>query len=1071
MARAFFRKQPNVRLGGLMRLRSCLVAGLCLLVLIQAAGQTSIFVVPPQYAVGVGPVAIAVGDFNGDGKPDLAVSNNCPASGCGLSDSSTVSILLGNGDGTFQPHVDYLVGSPSGLAVADFNGDGKLDLAVANNGSVAILLGNGDGTFQTAVDYATPGTTSSVAVGDFNGDGKPDLVVTNSDQSTVSVFLNSGSGTFPTRMDFATGSFPTSVAVGDFNGDGKLDLATTECGNSANCDALTGPSSVSILLGNGDGTFQAHVDYTVGIAPVAMVVADLNGDGFLDLAVVNSGAPPDGTPGSVSVLYGNGTGTFQTQQIYPAGLGPLSIVVGDFNGDGKLDFAVTDEGDLGVYLNQGNSSFSQPTVLYGTGGFASAAATGDFNGDQKLDVAVPCDNANIFGVCILLGQGNGSFSPTSLSYPTGSDPDAVAVADLNGDSKNDIAVANFNDNNVGVFLGNGDGTVQPPVNYSTGTGPSALAIADVNGDGQPDLVVANQTANTVSVLLNNGDGTFLTHVDYATATGPVSVAIGDLNGDGKLDLAVACGNNVSVLFGNGDGTFQGHIDYGAGAASIVLGDFNGDGKLDFAVVDNAEVTLFLNNGSGGFGATAVPLASLRVPAGSQLVRPSRLRSKDKTRPNGAIADLIITDYTTIAAADFNSDGKLDLVVSGAGGSNDAGLLILLGNGDGTFQAPISLDSPPGNSIAIADFNGDGILDVALGTPDEDVVALSLGNGDGTFRTALEYAAGFASVAAGDLNGDGKPDLASTSGPEGAVNGDLLTILLNTGQVASSFKLAASPASQTVSDWNSATLTVTGTTTNGFTGTVTLTCRLLLGEGSTCTAKPSSIIPTASGASSTVTVTTNASTVVGTYALTVTGTSGIEQFTVNASVTVTPAVPAFGVSAPAAGTPSSVMPGQPSTATVTVGSSGGFAGTVAFTCSVSPMPTLAPTCSLSPAQVPVTAGGQATSTLNINTTGPTAFLVRPSLLHGGSPIYAVVFPIFGLALMGLRFTLDGRGKKTLGLVISCLLLGSLLLQAACGGGSSTTSTSTPGTPAGSYTVTVVGSSGSAQHETVVNLTVQ
>ena len=1051
-----------------MRLPWYLVAGFSLLVSIQAAAQTSIFIEPPQYAVGEGPLAIVVGDFNGDGKLDLAVSNNCPTNGCS-SDISTVSILLGNGDGTFQPHVDYPVGTPAGLAVADFNGDGKLDLAVANGSSVAILLGNGDGTFQAAVDYVTPGTTSSVAVGDFNGDGKPDLVVTNSDDNSVSVFLNSGSGTFPTRQDLATGSYPTSVTVGDFNGDGKLDLATAECGNSTNCDG----GSVSILLGNGNGTFQAHVDYMVEGVPMALAAADLNGDGFLDLAVVNSNSQSGSASGSVSVLFGAGNGTFQTQQVYPAGTDPLSIAVGDFNGDGKLDFTVTTQGDLEVYLNQGNGTFSQPTVLYGTGGFASAVATGDFNGDQKLDLAIPCDNANISGVCILLGQGNGSFSPTSLSYPTGAGPDAVAISDLNGDSKNDIAVANFNDNNVGVFLGNGDGTVQPPVNYSTGIGPSALAIADVNGDGKPDLVVANQTANTVSVLLNNGNGTFLTHIDYPTADGPVSVAIGDLNGDGKLDLAVACGNNVSLLFGNGDGTFQGHIDYGADAASIVLGDFNGDGILDFAVVDNTELTLFLNNGSGSFGAKAVPLASLRVPTDSRRVGRNR-SSKEKARPEGAIANLVLTDYTAIAAADFNADGKLDLVVSGAGGFNDAGLLILLGNGDGTFQAPISLDSPPGNSITIADFNGDGVLDIAVGTPDEDGVALSLGNGDGTFQTALEYAAGFVSVAAGDLNGDGKPDLASVSGPEGAVNSDLLTILLNAGQVASSFKLAASPASQTVSDWNSATFTITGTTSNGFTGTVTLTCRLYLGEGSTCTPKPSSIIPTASGASSTVTVTTNASTAVGTYALTVTGASGLEQFTVSPLVTVTPAVPAFGVSTPAAATPSSVPPGQPSTATVTAGSMGGFAGTVALACSVSPMPLLAPTCSLSPAQAQVAAGGQATSTLTISTTGPTASLSRPSLRHDGSLVYAVVFPIIGLSLMGAGAAFDGRRKKILGLVLGCVVLGGLLLQVACGGGggnSSTNTTSTPGTPAGSYTVTVTGSSGSTQHTTAVTLTVQ
>jgi hypothetical protein len=1038
--------------GGLTRTRLRFAAAFCLLAGIQAVAQTGIFVVPPQYAVGISPLAVAVGDFNGDGKPDLAVSS-CPVSGCGSNPPSTVSILLGNGDGTFRPHVDYQVGTPGGLAVGDFDGDGKPDLAVANGGSVAVLLGNGDGTLQAAVDYGTAGSSASVAVGDFNGDGKPDLVVTNSVDNSVSIFLNSGNGTFLPRKDYDTGSYPDSVTVGDFNGDNKLDLAVVG-------------SAASILLGNGDGTFQTHLDYSVGAAAVSIVAADLNGDGALDLAVVNSNSSLNQpNPGSVSVLLGNGNGTFQPQQVYPAGLMPSSVVVEDFNGDGQPDFAVTNEADqtVGVYINQGQGGFSQPMIFYGAGGAAVAAVAKDFNGDQKLDIAVVCDNGNVGGVCLLLGKGDGSFSPTNLSYPTGNNPDAVAMADLNGDSKNDLAVANFNDNDVSVFVANGDGTLQPPANYGTGNGPSSVAVGDLNGDAKPDLVTTNEIDNTVSVLLNSGNGTFQTHVDYPTPGGPVSVAVGDFNGDGKLDLAVVCSDNVRLLFGNGDGTFPGHIDYGGGGTSVVTGDFNGDGMLDFAVVDGSGAVVWLNAGDGTFTARGVNLGG-----GNS----SSLHSNASFTPA-----MTFNVFTTIMAGDFNGDGKLDMVVVGPPYVvNYNPLEVLLGNGDGTFRAPIVAESE-GNSIAVGDFNNDGILDVAVGV-DYFVgeflgVELFLGNGDGTLRFAGPYPTGIASlggvVVAGDLNGDGKPDLAVANGGVFSVdNSNTLTILLNAGQVTPSFKLAVSPGSQTVNAGNSTTFTVTATTTNGFTGTVAITCPLPF--AGTCTASPASIVPTTSGASSTVTVTSSASATPGTYSLTVTGTSGSEKLGVHPSLTVKPGPPDFSISAPSSTTPSSVMPGQAGIAKVTVGSTGGFTGTVTFTCKVLPASSLAPACSLSPTQVILTSGGKTTSILTVNTTAPVALLARPHLGRGLVPVYAMVFPILGATLLGVGFTPNGRRKGLVGLMMCCLLIGGLAFQMACGGGSGS-STGAPGTPAGSYTITVAGSSGTTKSATSLVLAVQ
>jgi hypothetical protein len=1019
------------------------------LVGLQATAQNHVFITPPQYSVGSTPIAVVAADFNGDGKLDLAVTNGCLDSGCGGS-YGVVSILLGNGDGTFQAHTEYPLPSrpytsTSTIAVGDFNGDGKLDLAVANGAVVSVLFGNGDGTFQTHVDYGAAGGTSSVAVGDFNGDGKPDLAVTGG--GSVSIYLNSGNGTFPTRSDFSAGG---SVAIGDFNKDGKLDLVTLNtCVSASNCSI--GTSTVSILLGNGDGTFQTQVQYPVGAAASAVAVGDLNGDGVLDLAVLNSNNDSfSPLPGTVSVLFGNGDGTFQSQQVYPAGLNPIGLVVGDFNGDGALDFAVTSakDADVGVYLNQGNGAFSQPSLLYGTP--AGAAVAGDFNQDNKLDLAVlgQSGSSGLSGiVSLLVGRGDGGFSQTSLDYPTGSYPISVAVADVNGDGKNDVVVANSGDKNVSVFPGNGDGTFQPRVNYGTGNTPQSVVIADINGDGKPDLVVANMTDNTVSVLLNDGSGGFAAHVDYATAIGPSFVGIGDVNGDGKADLLVTCANDVSILLGNGDGTFQTHTDIGPGGTELALGDFNGDGFLDFAVVGfGSGITVFLNDGHGAFGST--PLADKRKES------------------HDVIKYMIITTSISVVVVDFNGDGKLDLAVgqsTGAGGTFDSlSVEIFLGNGDGTFQAPQSF-AAYGAHPAVADFNGDGILDLAYSG------GLLLGEGNGQFQVSQVYptGSGDGATATGDFNGDGKPDLAVVNGSTFA-GSNILSILLNSGQAAPSFNLATSPSNQTVVAGNSVTFTVTAKSQNGFNSAVTLACK---GQptGATCTPKPASITPTTAGVNSTVTVTTSASTAVGTYIIEVTGTSGSEQISAWPSITVSPAPPDFNVSVPSAATPNSVTPGQSATAVVTLGSSGGFAGIVNLTCSVSPAVALAPMCSFSPQQIQVTGSGSATATLMIKTTGSMASLGNPPLGRA-VPIYAAIFPIFGAVLLGLRFGPRGRRKNVLpGLVMCCVLLTGLVFQTSCGGSSSTPSDN-GGTPAGNYTVTVTASAAS-QHTTALTLTVQ
>ena len=359
--------------------------------------------VTSEPTTGPAPISVATGDFNGDAKLDLVVANS--------GSSNNVSVFLGNGDGTFQSAVDYVAGSvPYAVAVGDFNGDGKLDLVVANTDSnnVSILLGHGDGTFQPALDYSVGSDPRSVAVGDFNGDGKLDLVVGNSFSSDVSVLLGNGDGTFQTALNNATGFSPLSVAVGDFDGDGRLDLAVV---NFA--------ANVSVLLGNGDGTFQAAVNYSDGSLPVSVAVGDFNGDGKLDLAVANVAAGNVG-PGSVSVLLGNGDGTFQTAVDYSVGSNPNFAAVGDFNGDGTLDLVVanTTSNNVSILLGNDDGTF-QPAVDFGAGSIPNSVAVGDFNGDGRLDMAVA--DASSSTVSVLLQPGlvsgpSGILSPATLPF-------------------------------------------------------------------------------------------------------------------------------------------------------------------------------------------------------------------------------------------------------------------------------------------------------------------------------------------------------------------------------------------------------------------------------------------------------------------------------------------------------------------------------------------------------------------------------------------------------------------------------------------------------------------------------
>ncbi len=413
-----------------------------------------------NYNAGSGPAFVAVGDFNGDGKADLAVANY---------NTNNVSVLLGKGDGTFQAGVNYNAGSnPYSVAVGDFNGDGKADLAVANNGSnnVSVLLGNGDGTFQAAVNYNAGSFPQSVAVGDFNGDGKADLAVANYSSNNVSVLLGLGNGTFQAAVNYNAGTGPDSVAAGDFNGDGKADLAVAN-GSSNN---------VSVLLGLGDGTFQAAVNYTAGTAPIFLAVGDFNADGKADLAVANYSS------NNVSVLLGLGNGTFQGAVNYSAGSFPRSVAVGDFNGDGKADLAVAKayagSGNVSVLLGFGNGTF-QAALNYNAGTNPVSVAVGDFNGDGGSDLAVAnfySDNVSI----LLRGAAAIGLSPGSLTFSAtqgGPNPanQTVSVSNTGGSGSTLNWAASASLGTCPPVPEPGDTTFPPNVAVPNSTGPSCVS--------------------------------------------------------------------------------------------------------------------------------------------------------------------------------------------------------------------------------------------------------------------------------------------------------------------------------------------------------------------------------------------------------------------------------------------------------------------------------------------------------------------------------------------------------------------------------------------------------------------
>jgi hypothetical protein len=959
---------------------------------------------------------ILVGDFDGDGKQDLIVVH--------ATSPSTFEVWLGNGDGTFKVGSNFLNPiSPNflvGGVVTPPDASGNLDLLFAdalNPANVWTVLGNGDGTFsQTPTSVAVSGgPLSNVVFADFNGDGVLDFAATQ--KSTVglntiyqdAIFLGQANGTYLpgtllTNPDLAYDICNNSV--GDLNGDGKLEIVSAN-----NCNSGGAAGTLTVYINNGNGTFQSGVYYASGtestantdanIAPLAVTIADVNGDGMNDIVSSNAKG------GDVTILLGNGDGTVNVPTVgYSTGGSPkTSALVADFNGDGLADIIVPDNEFSFAYLQgYGDGAFRSALDYYspvpgGYGAGGTTMATGDFNGDGYPDLVIGNvgynnPNGSKIGITVLLSKPDGSLQP-GVNYGTGGSYQGVAVADFDGDSKLDIASVNESNNGIQIFRGGAAGTFALGLFYSTGgTNAFALVAGDFNHDGHPDLAVANYGSNNVSVLLNDGTGAFPTSVTYPTGGKNQSIVAADVNNDGILDLVVTQQNPgvVAVLLGNADGTFQ--------AATTPAFGFN--------------------------------------------------------------------DLGNLALGDLDGDGKLDLAVTVDDPSVGTGLAVAKGNGDGTFQPAVlysttlqnlNLSQPLPGAVQMVDLNGDGKLDLVYSNLNYGTIGVLYNTGTNAFGSAMfydpvEYATGsnvFA-LALVDINGDGAVDVVAADNDYAGA-----TVMLNARGSANTVVSSANPATLGQSITFTATIT---TKVRGVTAVPTGTVTFL--DGSTSLGSG-----TLNNGAATL---TTSSLAVGTHSVTAQygGDSNFHSSTSTGLSEVITATPDFAFSA----NPSSVTANAGTSAqyTFTVTPSNGYTGTVTFSCGTLPAKT---SCSFSPASLSPSNNAYGTATLTLSTTAATASLIVPAPPNSKTSapsLWASLggFGAFGVVLAGLG---RRRNRRQMAIVLGTALLVTMFSLLGCGGSNSTPiTTGTPGTPAGSYTIAVTATgTGSSSPTHSMNLT--
>jgi hypothetical protein len=740
---------------------------LCILVIafasmLASAQSSPAFTAHRDYVAGDAPRLFAAGDFNNDGEVDYVLPNSTV-------NFSVVSVILGNHDGSFQAPLFFDSGAigTSAATVADFNEDGKQDVAVTTLSGVSLLLGDGAGNLGTPRTFIVGNTPEALVSGDFNGDSHADLAVANFVSNSVSILLGNGHGNFQAGPTLTVGRGPLGIVVGDFNQDRNQDLAVA---NSNQGGGNPGPNgnTVAILLGTGNGNFAPATFIPVAKGPIGMTLADLNGDTQQDVVVTNS------VTNQVSVLLGLGNGGFQAPTAFSVASGgqpsqgffPSFVALADFNGDGKLDLSVANRNTSTIALlpGDGSGSFGAPSNSP-VGRTPVAVFPGDFNHDGRVDFVTSNQDGNT--VSVVFGRGNGKFLDAP-DFRVNASPAQIVTVDFNEDGIADLATVNAGNSQdghtVSVLIGLAGGGFANQRVAGVGNNPLSLATGDFNNDGHADIVAANfgkypSDGGSVSLVLGRGNGTFKTAVNFPAGDFPDFVAAADFNGDGNQDLAVAdFGTNVgiggiSILLGNGNGSFAAPVKIGPNVDNVfqvLTGDFNRDGKADIAFSSRAtvdSVAVLLGNGNGSFGASKTVAAPFFV--------------------------------FTFTSGDFNQDGILDVAIE------EGGVIeTLLGDGQGNFVSQGVFDEGEAaffsaiQTLAVGDFNGDGFQDIAAPDVFSDNISIMLGSGDGFLTPGGLFAGspgGRAVVA--DFNRDNRPDLA-IAGTDTRNNQGKVVVLMN-----------------------------------------------------------------------------------------------------------------------------------------------------------------------------------------------------------------------------------------------------------------------------------------------------